>query len=76
MAAPNREGWGCNPLREDLTAKNTGFRVYPLTTPWEVPEGQVCMVPVAFSAAREARAASGSGVAVVEPSAKTFGFWV
>ena len=30
----------------------------------------------AFSAAREARAASGSAVAVVEPSAKTFGFWI
>ena len=77
--APNRKGLGGHFLVE-ITAKALGLSFIPLGGGAEVPAG---MVPVArlylgsahaFSAAREARTASGSAVAVVEPSAKTLGF--
>ena len=63
-------GGGATPV-EKTCGQNPGLGLLPLYH-WEVPEGPAGMVPVAllFCAVREARAASGSVVAVAEPYRK------
>ena len=65
---------GSNPCQKEVLDKTLGFRVSRFYhsvggCPRGLGPGSAC----AFSAAREARAASGSEVAVVEPPAKTSG---
>ena len=84
QAAPNREGLGGATLVERMCRQKTfGFRVYPLYHRGRCPKGRHawCQSPSYTSAPRtrflppRSSAASGSAVAVVEPSAKTLGVW-